>query len=348
MAKKCILITGATGLIGFRTLLVALRAGYTARVAIRKPEQEEKIRQAPSLAAYSSDVSFSLVPDMASPGAYDAAVRGADYIMHIANPIPMSLDTQRQLSEGKSWQEAFYKPAINGTLEVLRAASRTSSVERVVITASGNVLASLYHEPGATHNSIRTCPSMEQANAVQDAHQAYGMSKILQLTAAQRFMTDEKPDFDVVYVCPGYVQGSHEMSQSVDEFSRTTSEATINVARGKKLGAPPLAPPVNCQIWVEDVARAHVESLNPTKIEGGDVLVLAGDLQNSAGWAAVGSMIREWYPQEVEAGKLNPLVEQETFNLTFSGVETEKKLGWKYSGPDVWAREVVDQYLQMC
>lgn len=105
MAKPLVLITGAIGLIGFRTLVCALQAGYAVRVAIRKSTQESEIRNAASIQPYIQDVSFILVPDMAAPSAYDTAVEATQYAIHVASPTPPNANTQKLTNEGKTWKE---------------------------------------------------------------------------------------------------------------------------------------------------------------------------------------------------------------------------------------------------
>lgn len=294
---------------------------------------------------YLANVTFITIPDMTAPQAYDSAAQDCTYIIHVASPIPMKQNTQQATASGKSWKEVYYDPAVEGTLNILKAASHSGTVKRVVITSSGAVLASLSN-PTAGATEIRSCPTMEQAEAVTDAYQAYNMSKILAISAANEYMKEARRGFGIVHVCPGYVQGSHELCENLDDLMRTTSRATVDVAKGVKLGAPPAAPHVSCAIWVEDVARAHVVALGSGKVKDGDVLVLVGNDGKGWEWSEVGRHMRELFPKEVEGGVLKPLVEQESMKLNFDSRSTAEKLGWDFAGPEVWAREVVAQYLQ--
>ena len=96
---KTILLTGATGFIGFRTLVQALRAGYHVRIAVRGPPNVTKIQNAPSIQPYLASISFTKIADMTSPGAYDEAIQGCDYVIHVASPIPMKSNTQQATEE---------------------------------------------------------------------------------------------------------------------------------------------------------------------------------------------------------------------------------------------------------
>jgi uncharacterized protein YbjT (DUF2867 family) len=49
MSKPLVLITGATGHIGFRTLVFALKAGYRARISSRRLAQAEALKNVESI-----------------------------------------------------------------------------------------------------------------------------------------------------------------------------------------------------------------------------------------------------------------------------------------------------------
>ena len=87
MSKQIILFTGATGHLGFRTLVIALEAGYRARVVLRRLEQAEKIKHARSIKPHSDSMGYVQVPDIRAATAYDEAIKGVDYVLYIASPI---------------------------------------------------------------------------------------------------------------------------------------------------------------------------------------------------------------------------------------------------------------------
>lgn len=71
-----------------------------------------------------------IVPDITIPGAYDDAVKGVRYIVHIASPF-----SSPDLRES-DWETGFIEPAVRGTVGMLESAATTSTVQRVVITGS--------------------------------------------------------------------------------------------------------------------------------------------------------------------------------------------------------------------
>src|SRR3569833_4602007 len=91
MPGDLVLLTGASGHVGYLILIELLNSGYSVRAAVRSESKADKIRALPSLkgiAPSATQLSFITVPDIAAPGAYDEAARGVTYIIHVAAPVP--------------------------------------------------------------------------------------------------------------------------------------------------------------------------------------------------------------------------------------------------------------------
>jgi nucleoside-diphosphate-sugar epimerase len=56
-----------------------------------------------------------------------SVVKGCDYVLHTASPFPMG-----QVSD----PDQIIKPAVEGTMSVMRACADSGSVKRVVLTSS--------------------------------------------------------------------------------------------------------------------------------------------------------------------------------------------------------------------
>lgn len=70
------------------------------------------------------------MPDITAPGAYDEAVRGARFVIHVASPF-----ANPALFDGDA-EEMYILPAVKGTVGMLESAAKEAGVERVVVTAS--------------------------------------------------------------------------------------------------------------------------------------------------------------------------------------------------------------------
>ncbi len=135
-------------MIGFRTLIHLLEQDkFNVRIAVRSQASYDKLLSYKPIAPYTSQLESVIVPDITVPGAYDEAVKGATYIIHVASPIP-SQNT-------KDLEADLIQPAIQGTVGILQSAHETGGVKKVVITASVVGLASAEHiASGATINGM--------------------------------------------------------------------------------------------------------------------------------------------------------------------------------------------------
>lgn len=144
MSSPDLLITGATGFIGFKVLLGALEEGYSVRAAVRSPEKGRFLASHPKLLALGvvpDRLSLVEVPDICRDGAYDDAIQGVRYVIHSASPLPRpSLDPQT----------GVYEPNIKSVSTLLRSALMVQSLRRVVITFS--VMANTFFLPGSTQD----------------------------------------------------------------------------------------------------------------------------------------------------------------------------------------------------
>jgi nucleoside-diphosphate-sugar epimerase len=87
------LITGASGLIGFRILLVALAAGHNVRFTVRSEEKAKMVssnRAIKELGITTHDRLLPfIIPDQTAEGAFDSALQGVTHIIHAGSPVPV-------------------------------------------------------------------------------------------------------------------------------------------------------------------------------------------------------------------------------------------------------------------
>src|SRR5882757_6533064 len=74
MADALIFITGATGFIGSHVVDVSLKAGYRVLLSIRKPQQEQVLKERYS--KFSSQVETIVISDMTKPELFKEALNG--------------------------------------------------------------------------------------------------------------------------------------------------------------------------------------------------------------------------------------------------------------------------------
>jgi nucleoside-diphosphate-sugar epimerase len=128
-AKPKVLITGITGYVGSQVTHYFLKdGGFQVKGTVRDPSNAERL--APLKKAFGEDL-FSQVElaqaDLLDAESLDKAIAGVDYVVHTASPLPIQVPEDEQV---------VIKPAVEGTLAVLRAAHK-HKVKRVVVTSSG-------------------------------------------------------------------------------------------------------------------------------------------------------------------------------------------------------------------
>lgn len=154
MAGELIFITGATGFIGSATALAALKAGYRLRISVRKPSETLKTL----FADYHQQIEYVTVPDITAEAAFGGNVlNGVDYIMHLASPLVHGTDKQ-----------TYFNPAVKGTTAILKAASKISTIKKVIVTSSIAALIPLSGIPtgGVVKGIYPTRSTYHDANTV--------------------------------------------------------------------------------------------------------------------------------------------------------------------------------------
>lgn len=209
MAKgDLILITGATGHVGFRTTIIALEAGYRVRLAVRSQARADAVLSAAPFKELAPKlgpdaITFVTVEDLTAPGAYDNAVKGVDGVIHIAGPIT----TGGKLST-EEYKEYFITPAVKGTIGLLDSAAKSPSVKRIVITSSAVALfpfSEAFNTTGTVYNEESRIATDE--GPYQYEFQAYAAGKTAAYNTTLEWMEEHKPSFDVVNLAPSFIMG---------------------------------------------------------------------------------------------------------------------------------------------
>ena len=339
-----VLITGATGYLGYLVLVEALRAGYRARIAIRSASKLQKVLSAPSIKSLNlqpDQLTSVVVPDMAAPGAYDEAVKGVKYIIHVASPIPTFGGPNPPAKE--DYEAYFVAPATAGDTGMLRSAARELSVKRVVLTSSAVAIAPFDYLIGRGEDPTRVFTSTDRIPFAPGPwgfeFEAYSAGKAAALNAAEAFVRDEKPSFDLVPVIPGWIFGRDELVDTADGLK---SASTNSVLLAFLTGLKNEVPYTGNMVVGSDAAKVHVLALKP-EVAGNRAFIASVD----ARWGDALGVLKGKYKQAVKDGKVSLEGKQETLDMSVSGKETEEILGLRFQGLDKMVQEVVDQYLEL-
>jgi nucleoside-diphosphate-sugar epimerase len=87
-------ITGVSGYIGFKTLVLALEGGFKVRAVIRKVEQAKKLEAHSRVAPYSKSLQWVHIPDLSETDSFAPHLEGGvTGIIHIASPLAIEVSS---------------------------------------------------------------------------------------------------------------------------------------------------------------------------------------------------------------------------------------------------------------
>ncbi len=125
--KKTVLVTGGTGFLGIHTVLQLLQQGYEVKTTLRSLAKKGTILKALQEGGITDFSNLSFIEaDLTSDNNWDEAVKGCDYVLHVASPFP---------AQDPKDENELIIPARDGALRVLKASS-DAGVKRVVLTSS--------------------------------------------------------------------------------------------------------------------------------------------------------------------------------------------------------------------
>ena len=233
MSTPTVLITGISGFIAKHCAVEMLNAGYAVRGTVRSLQRSAEVRDSLARHADVGRLTFAQA-DLEADSGWNEAVAGCTHVLHIASPFPAKQPRDEQ---------QLIRPAVQGTLRVLRAAV-AARVERLVQTSS--MVAVMYG-----YERDRTAPFTEADWTRIDSPgvTAYAKSKTLAERAAREFVAEQQSPLHYSSVNPGLVLGP-----ALDRDIGTSAEIVQMMLRGKYPGAPRMSIPC---IDVRDVARMH-------------------------------------------------------------------------------------------
>lgn len=250
-----ILLTGASGFVAQHTLIQLLQSGYKVRATLRTPARENEVRAVISKFVDVKDNLQFVTADLLNDSGWDEAMRGCEYVLHVASPFP--------LYEPKHEDELIL-PAVQGTLRVLRAAHH-ANVKRVVIVSS---VAAVY----AGHNGENKTFDESDWSITENNIGAYAKSKTLAERAAWDFINgaENTNKMEMVAINPPLILGP-----ILDRNAHTSTELISVFLRGEVPGVAKLKMGI---VDARDVASALLAAMTAPEAAGRRFTVPAATL----------------------------------------------------------------------
>ena len=263
---ETVLVTGGTGFIGLHCLQQLLDKGYKVRTTIRSESRKQEVMEAMKKHSLNYENLEFFIADLLSDDGWSEAVTGSKYVLHVASPF--------FLGEPEN-EDVFIKPAVEGTLRVLKACA-DSDVQKVVLTSS-------FAAVGYGHSREKEVYTEEDWSSVDGEISAYAKSKTLAEKAAWEFVEnlEESKKFELTVINPVAVTGpmlTSDIGSSNDFLLKLIS------------GSMPACPKIHMgYIDVRDVAKAHIFSMTEEETNGERIIVS----ENEMFFAEVGKTLNE-------------------------------------------------------
>jgi nucleoside-diphosphate-sugar epimerase len=252
-----VLVTGASGFIAGHCIEELLRHGYAVRGTVRDTGRTEKIAHLTALAAETGGRLDFVAARLDTDEGWAEAVADCAFVVHVASPLPPSVPRN---------EDDVIRPAVDGTLRVLRAAAASNTVRRVVLTSSASAV-------NVGRAGPRTGDRYSEDDwSLVEACSPYEKSKTLAERAAWEFfenLPDEgRPELTVVI--PALVLGPLQRPEV-----NTSSEIVQRLLNHSMPAVPNLGlSPVD----VRDIAVAHRLAMESPKAAGNRYICGGPDL----------------------------------------------------------------------
>ncbi|KAL5726162.1 Tetraketide alpha-pyrone reductase 2 [Ranunculus cassubicifolius] len=267
MPEYC--VTGGTGFIASYIVKELLEKGHNVRATVRDPGDMEKVGFLLEMKGAKERLKL-VKADLLQDGSFDEAVKGVDGVFHTASPVIVPYDN--------NIKETLIDPCINGTANVLKSCSKSSSVKRVVLTSSCS--------------AIRYREDVREISPLNESHWSdpeycknnnlwYAYAKTLGEKEAWRIANEF--DIDLVVVNPSFVVGPLIAPQPTSTLLLIL--AMIKGVRGEyantRIGF----------VHIDDAVAAHILAMEESRAMGR--LICSSSV---AHWSEIIEMLRAKYP----------------------------------------------------
>lgn len=253
--NKKVLVTGGSGFVGAYCILALLNEGYTVKTTVRTLNRKETVIEMLQNGGITNFDALSFVEaDLTKDANWDEAANGCEYILHVASPFPSAKPKD---------EDEVIKPAVDGTLRVLKAAKNTG-VKRVVLTSS---FAAVGYGQKPT-----AIPFTEESwtDTTAKGLSAYVKSKTLAEKAAWDFIKTEGRGLELTVINPAGIFGpvlGNDYSSSIQLIQQLMDGSM-------KSGVPRISFGI---VDVRDLAELHLKAMISPVANGERFLAVAGD-----------------------------------------------------------------------
>ncbi len=250
--KETVLVTGGTGFVGSHCVLQLLQKGYNVKTTLRSLSRKPEVLEMLKTAGITPVDNLEFIEtDLTKDANWNEAVKGCKYVLHVASPIHSTLPKD---------ENEMIRPAVDGTLRVLRAA-RDAGVKRVVVTSNFGAI-------GYSHKDPNTVITEEEWTDPNEKMTSYNKSKVLAERAAWDFISKEGGNLELSVINPVFILGPSLGPDLPSSFG-----VLNHLLDGSMKAVPNI--PFNI-IDVRDLADLHIRAMTNPNAKGQRFIALAG------------------------------------------------------------------------
>ena len=245
------------------------------------------------------------------------------------------------ICQGADPENDLIRPAVQGTISILKSAANVPSVRRVVITSS--IVAVIPHAQFLNGDTTTVYTRESRVRPLpmgpyQNASEGYRASKALALDAAEKFQREVKPGFSLVYLMPSCVFGVNEL---VSDAASVFSGSNI-VLMSMLMGLKEPVSTVGGVVHLDDVSRIHVRALDEEKVPAGASFIISIPVK----FEDTLDIVKRLFPEAVEDGRFPISALRQTLPLTVDIQATVDVFG-PLKGYEEMIKSVGEQYLRL-
>ena len=250
--SEMVLVTGGTGFVGSHCVLQLLQRGYGVRTTLRSMGRKGEILDMMKAGGITSFDRLTFIEtDLMKDDNWDEAVKGCTYVLHVASPIYSTLPKD---------ENEMIRPAVDGTLRVLKAA-RNAGVKRVVVTSNFGAV-------GYSHKDPNTEITEAEWTDPNEKMSSYNKSKVLAERAAWDFIHKEGDGLELSVANPVFILGP-----SLGPDVPSGFDILKHLLDGSMKAVPNI--PFNI-IDVRDLADLHIRAMIEPNAKGQRFIAMAG------------------------------------------------------------------------
>ena len=272
-----VLVTGINGYVGSFVTYEFLKEGYKVRGTVRSVKDTEKYYFVDN---FPNKENLEIVElDLSNKEEIDNAVKGCDFIAHVASPV--------SFDKNLTWN-FFFKSSVEGCMNILFAAQKYQ-VKKVVIT--GSIACMIYNnrkKPTLINGlPIKIFSEEDWSDPYQKNIPLYGKGKTLSEQQAWNYYHTLDPNnrFKLTFINPGLVIGP---VFNKDSISSLQYFSFLNGAN-EPSGYPDLC---HALIDVRDVAKCHRLAIESNEVDGKRLICVNETLSMQE----VSDILRKFYP----------------------------------------------------